>query len=83
MISPALSSALASVISRTAGGHWLELAMVWCCITRSLVTRSVIRLTNSATSKRAVGTQSVSISAKFTVGYTKQSASKAKVPAQV
>ena len=32
MINPALSSALASVVRRTAGGHWLELAIVLCCI---------------------------------------------------
>ena len=70
MIKPALSSALDSVMRSTAGGHWLELAIVWCCIASALLARSVMRLTSSATSKSEVGTQSESASTKFTVGYT-------------
>ena len=68
MIKPALSSALDSVMRSTAGGHWLELAIVWCCIVSALLVRSVMRLTSSATSKSDVGTQSESVSTKFTVG---------------
>ena len=83
MINPALSSALASVVRRTAGGHWLELAIVQCCIASALLALSVMRLTSSAISKREVGTQSESISAKFTVGKTKHSASRTAAPAQV
>ena len=83
IINPALSSALDSVIRSTAGGHWLELAIVWCCIASALVSRSVMRLTSSATSKSEVGTQSESVSAKFTVGYTRHKASSTAAPAQV
>ena len=83
MIKPALSSALASVQRSTAGGHWLELAIVLCCIASALLALSVIRLTSSAISYSEVGTQSESISAKFTVGNIRHSASKAAAPAQV
>ena len=83
MIKPALSSALASVARRTAGGHWLELAIVLCCIASALLALSVMRLTNSAISNNEVGTQSESISAKFTVGNIRHSASRAAAPAQV
>ena len=68
MIKPALSSALDSVRKRTAGGHWLELAIVWYRIASALLAWSVMRLTSSATSKREVGIQSESVSIKFTVG---------------
>ena len=70
IINPALSSAFASVVSRTAGGHWLELAIVQCCIASALLALSVMRLTISAISKSEVGTQSESVRAKFTVGKT-------------
>ena len=83
MTRPAFSSALASVASRIAGGHCVELAMVWCCIAIVLVALSVMRLTSSATSKSDVGTQSESVRAKLTVGKTKHSASKITVPAHV
>ena len=82
-IKPALSSALASVARSTAGGHWLELAIVLCCIASALLALSVIRLTSSAISNNEVGTQSESISAKFTVGNIRHSASRAAAPAQV
>ena len=83
MIKPALSSALASVARSTAGGHWLELAIVLCCIASALLALSVIRLISSAVSNNEVGTQSVSISANFTVGNIRHSASRAAAPAQV
>ena len=83
MINPALSSALDSVMRSTAGGHWLELAIVWCCIASALLVRSVIRLSSSATSKSEVGTQSESVSTKLTVGYTRQRASRTAAPAHV
>ena len=40
----------------TAGGHWLELAIVLCCIASALLALSVIRLTSSAISNNEVGT---------------------------
>ena len=83
MIRPALSSALASVARSTAGGHWLELAIMLCCIASALLVLSVIRLTSSAISNNEVGTQSESMRAKFTVGNIRHSASKAAAPAQV
>ena len=83
MIRPALSSALASVARSTAGGHWLELDIMLCCIAAALLVLSVIRLTSSAISNNEVGTQSESIRAKFTVGNIRHSASKAAAPAQV
>ena len=83
MIKPALSSALASVARSTAGGHWLELAIVLCCIAAALLDLSVMRLTSSATSNSEVGTQSESMRAKFTVGNIRHSASRAAAPAQV
>ena len=67
VIKPALSSAFDSVMRSTAGGDWLELAIVWCCIASALLARSVMRLTSSAISKSEVGTQSESASTKFTV----------------
>ena len=78
-----LSSALASVARSTAGGHWLELAIVLCCIAAALLALSVMRLTSSAISNNEVGTQSESMRAKFTVGNIKHSASRAAAPAQV
>ena len=83
MTRPALSSALASVASKTAGGHCEELAMVWRCIAIALVALSVMRLINSATSNKDVGTLSVSVRAKLTVGKTKHRASKTTAPAHV
>ena len=83
MTSPALSSALASVASSTAGGQCVELAMVWCCIVMALVVLSTIMLTNSATSNKDVGTQSVSASTKLTVGQTRHRASSTTAPAHV
>ena len=83
MISPALSSACTSVISKTAGGLHGELAIVWCCVACFLVASSVMSRTSSATSKSEVGTQSESLSAKFTVRWTRHKASRTGAPAQV
>ena len=52
MIKPALSSALASVARSTAGGHWLELAIMLCCIAAALLALSVIRLISWIASSR-------------------------------
>ena len=83
MTSPAFSSALASVASKTAGGQCVELVMVWRCMVMALVVLSTIRLTNSVTSNKDLETQSVSVSTKLTVGKTKHRASSTAAPAHV